>query len=125
MRLRILLYGYALLCSSSIAVAQSTGRVSGWVLDQTGAALPGVVIDLLVEATELSTTTDEQGRYVFDAVPAGQAELTYRMLNFSVAMQAVALASGEFATADVTMALALDADVIVMGAATFRNVAEI
>ena len=36
------------------ANAQSTGRVSGRVLDQTGAALPGVVIDLLVNARELS-----------------------------------------------------------------------
>jgi hypothetical protein len=41
------------------ANAQSTGRVSGRVLDQTGAVLPGVVIDLLVNSRELTTTSDD------------------------------------------------------------------
>jgi hypothetical protein len=95
------------------------------VLDQTGAAIPGVAIDLVVGPTKLSTTTDEEGRYVFAAVPAGQAELTCRMLNFSVTRQKVAVRGGELFRADVTMALALNADVIVTGTATFRNVGDI
>jgi hypothetical protein len=66
------------------ANAQSTGRVSGRVLDQTGAVLPGVVIDLLVNSRELTTTSDDGGHYRFDDVPPGNAELTFRLLNFSV-----------------------------------------
>ena len=68
----------------SVAAAQPHGRVVGQVLDQTGAVLPGVTIDLIVNEAELTTTTDDEGHYEFDAVPAGTAELTFRLLNFSV-----------------------------------------
>ena len=53
---------FSRLSFSALAVnvyAQATGRVSGRVLDQTGAALPGVAIDLVVNSRELTTTTDE------------------------------------------------------------------
>ena len=75
------------------ANAQSTGRVSGRVLDQTGAVLPGVVIDLLVNSRELTTTSDDGGHYRFDDVPPGNAELTFRLLNFSVLRRTVAVAT--------------------------------
>jgi hypothetical protein len=107
------------------ANAQSTGRVSGRVLDQTGAVLPGVVIDLLVNSRELTTTNDDGGRYRFDDVPPGNAELTFRLLNFSVLRRTVAVATGASVTADVVPTLSLSADVIVTGTSTFRNVADV
>jgi hypothetical protein len=115
----------AVVCWASIVVAQSTGRVTGRVLDPTGAVLPGVRVDLIVGGSELSTTTDEEGRYSFDAAPAGQAELTYRLLNFSVARRTVTIAAGRSTAADVTMTLSLSADVVVSRPALFRNVADI
>ena len=72
-----------LFCGTLNASAQATGRVSGRVLDQTGAALPGVAIDLLVNSRELTTTSDEGGGYRFDDIPAGSAELTFRLLNLA------------------------------------------
>ena len=45
------------------AYAQATGRVRGFVFDQTGAALPGVTIDLVVNSRELTAVTDETGAY--------------------------------------------------------------
>jgi hypothetical protein len=107
------------------AAPQSTGRVAGRVLDPTGMVLPGVTIDLVVGTAELTTTTDEQGRYTFDAAPAGSGEITCRLLNFSVVRRSLTIASGGTTSADVTMVLAMTADVIVTRAATFRNVAEI
>jgi len=107
------------------ANAQSTGRVSGRVLDQTGAVLPGVVIDLLVNSRELTTTSDDGGHYRFDDVPPGNAELTFRLLNFSVLRRTVAVATGASVTADVVLTLSLSADVIVTGTSTFRNVADV
>lgn len=104
--------------------AQNTGRVAGRVLDQTGAALPGVTIDLVVGARELTTTTDDTGQYRFEAVPPGRAELTYRLLNFSVLRRNVVVANGGSALADVVLPLSLSADVIVTGPTTFRNVAD-
>jgi hypothetical protein len=75
---------FVLLCVAVDASAQATGRVSGRVVDQTGAVLPGVTIDLVVDSRELTTTTDDAGNYGFADVPAGSAELTYRLLNFTV-----------------------------------------
>jgi hypothetical protein len=114
-----------LFCVTLDANAQSTGQVSGRVLDQTGAALPGVAIDLIVNSRELTATTDEVGAYRFEQVPAGSAELTFRLLNFSVLRRTVAVASGGSVTADAVLTLSLSADVIVTGTSTFRNVADV
>ncbi len=114
-----------LLAMATIVSAQDTARVTGQVLDQTGSALPGVAIDLLVGSRELTATTDGAGAYQFDNVPPGTAELTYRLLNFSVLRRSVSVAAGASVTADVVLALSMNADVIVTGTATFRNVADI
>jgi hypothetical protein len=116
---------FILFCVTLNANAQSTGRVSGRVLDQTGAALPGVTIDLVVNTRELTATTDEMGGYRFEQVPAGNAELTFRVLNFSVLRRIVAVVSGASVTADAVLTLSLSADVIVTGTSTFRNVADV
>jgi TonB dependent receptor/TonB-dependent Receptor Plug Domain/Carboxypeptidase regulatory-like domain len=107
------------------AEAQSFGRVAGRVLDQTGAPLPGVAIDLVVETTELNETSDNDGRYEFEQVPLGTAELTYRLLNFSVVRRLVSVTSGTAVSTDTVMALALNADVVVTAPTTFRNIADV
>ena len=114
-----------LFCIVVNVYAQETGRVSGRVLDQTGAALPGVAIDLLVNARELTTVTDNTGGYRFDAVPPGSANLTFRLLNFSVRRRSVSVTGGASVNADVVLTLSLSADVIVTGLRTFRNVADV
>ena len=114
-----------LFCTSVEAYAQAPGRVSGRVLDQTGAVLPGVAIDLVVDARELRAVTDDTGAYRFDAVPPGNAELTFRLLNFSVLRRSVSVTNGASVNADVVLTLSLSADVIVTGARTFRNMAEV
>ena len=106
------------------ALAQ-TGSVAGRVLDQTGAVLPGVTIDLVVQSTELTQTNDSEGRYQFDHVPSGSAELTFRLLNFSVARRTVSVGNGNVTVPDTTLTLALNADVVVTGTSTFRNIADI
>src|SRR5258706_16283319 len=62
------------------AFAQTVGpgvAVTGVVLDQTGAGLPGAAGDLADDAGAVgrSTTTNGRGGVHFDAVPAGQQEL--------------------------------------------------
>ena len=126
MRFRIpTILSAVLLCCSVNITAQPTGRVNGRVLDQTGAALPGVAIDLVVNSRELIATTDDTGAYRFDTVPPGNAELTFRLLNFSVLRRTVSVASSAPVTADVVLTLSLSADVIVTAAGTFRNVADV
>jgi hypothetical protein len=109
----------------SVAAAQSDGRVAGRVLDQTGGVLPGVTIDLVVNSAELTTTTDDEGRYRFESVPPGAGELTYRRLNFSVLRRDVDISRGPQVAADVVLTLTLNADVVVTAPGTFRNLADI
>jgi hypothetical protein len=115
----------AFVFSSALPVFAQAGRVSGRVVDQTGSALPGVTIDLVVQSTEVTATTDKEGRFQFDNVPGGTAELTFRLLNFSVARRTVSVGNARAAIADTTLALALNADVVVTATTTFRNIADI
>jgi hypothetical protein len=105
--------------------AQTGGAVAGRVLDQTGAVLPGVTIDLVVHATELTAVTDSQGRFQFDRVPEGAAELTFRLINFTVVRRTVKAGNTSITMPDIVLTLALNADVVVTGTSTFRNIADI
>ncbi len=105
--------------------AQGSRRVDGRVVDQTGAVLPGVAIDLVsAGGMELTTSTDAGGRYRFDGVPAGRVELTYRLINFSVGLRQVDSAT-DATVPDVVLALSLNADVVVTAPSTFRNIADV
>jgi hypothetical protein len=117
--------GALLLVFGSTVDALAQGRVSGRVLDQTGGVLPGVTIDLVAGKTELTTTTDEAGRYHFERVPVGTADLTFRLLNFAVRRRQVSVAHERTATLDNVLSLSLNADVVVTASATFRNIADV
>ena len=65
----------AALCIASIPALAETdaGRIAGVLKDPSGAFVSGGQISIknLDSGATQSTTTDQQGRYVFDAVPAG------------------------------------------------------
>jgi hypothetical protein len=57
--------------------------VSGVVVDASGAPVPNAVVSLkFVEGSEFLATTNEAGKFVFDAVPPGQAALTANAPGF-------------------------------------------
>ena len=86
------------------AIAEQSGVVSGRVTDQTGAPLPGVTIDLVAGSTELNAVTDGSGGYRFDSAPAGPAELTFRLINYTVIRRPIVIAAAP-ATASTTRPL--------------------
>lgn len=110
---------------SGSEVRAQTGSVTGRVIDQTGAALPGVTIDLVTGSLEMTAVSDGSGTYRFLGVPAGAAELTFRLINFTVLRRLVAVHASQSAIADIVLRLSLSADVIVTGTSTFRNIADI
>ena len=131
----ILFLAATLLASSALVAGQATATegpakagpyvVSGRVVDQTGAALPGVAIDVHIGSQEFEAVSDALGWYAINDVPAGRAELTYRLLNFSVARRTIDARAGATTIPDVVMTLALNADVLVTGTSTFRNIADV
>lgn len=112
---------------SAVASAQpSGGSVTVRVVDDTNAALPGVAIELEQPgATFLNAITDETGGFVFANVPAGPAQLLFKLINFGSARRETTVVAGQVTRITVVLRLALNADVIVTGQRTFRNIADL
>jgi outer membrane receptor protein involved in Fe transport len=79
----------ALVAPAAPAFAQpaQTGTISGDVKDATGGALPGVTVTITSQdrGFSRSTVTDENGRYVFPAVPIGQYTINAVLQGFETA----------------------------------------
>jgi hypothetical protein len=93
------------------AWAQGTGIVTGTVSDETGGVLPGLSVELRPAGGE--------------GVPAGTAELTFRLINFSTVRRAVTVTPSGTIKADAVMNVATSADIVITAPRTFRNLAEI
>jgi hypothetical protein len=116
----------SLASAASLAVAQETGTIVGRVVDQTGAVLPGVTIELATtDAASIAVMTDAMGRYRFDGAGTGPATLTFRLINFARLRRTVTITSGTTMTVNAVLTLSLDADVVVTAPATFRNIADV
>ena len=109
------------------AWAQATGSVTGTVSDDTGGILPGVSVTLTPAGVQApsETVTDATGTYRFDNVPAGVAEVTFRLINFSTGRRPVTVTAGGTATANARMQVATSADIVITAPRTFRNLAEL
>ena len=68
----------------TFAQPAQTGTINGAITDATGGALPGVTITIASQDRGFtrSTVTDENGRYVFPAVPIGPYQITATLQGF-------------------------------------------
>jgi hypothetical protein len=114
----------AFLLSAAPASAQLGGTITGRVADETGGVLPGVTVDLHSYGMETTAVTDGTGDYRIDNVPPGPADLTFKLINFTVVRRTVNVTSGHTVTVDAVLGLSLTADVVVTGTRTFRNIAD-
>ena len=117
----------AQLCVPAVGLAQGGATVTGRVVDQADLPFPGVSVQLRPDMTEdaIETVTDGDGIYRFSGVPAGTAELTFRMINFGTIRWDLIVTSGGTVTADALMIIAANADITVTAPRTFRNLAEL
>ena len=83
----------------TIPAAAQTARatIRGVVLDQTGARLPGVQIAVTREETNegREAASDEQGRFTFAELVAGQYSIEARLTGFSIYRNRAQLAVGQ------------------------------
>src|SRR5215207_9696441 len=85
MRKPILAFLLLTLCLIAIANGQGTAsRVTGTVVDEKGSVVPGAVVTLTNEATQLTLTTDtgSGGTYVFDSVQVGKYTVAVEKQGF-------------------------------------------
>jgi hypothetical protein len=115
-----------LLFTPLVASAQDTGTITGTVADETGGVLPGTSVVLRRQgAMDQETVTNEVGVYRFENVPAGAAEVTFRLINFSTLRRTITVTAGSTQTANAVLLISASADIVITAPRTFRNLAEI
>ena len=88
LRSRVFLCLFAALLAAASLFGQVAGRLSGSVVDQTGAAIPGATVTITSVDRQTSDTvvTNESGRYVKDRLLPGQYEVKAELSGFKAAV---------------------------------------
>ena len=104
LRLHLVLLFALSFFGNSVLFAQSTGKISGTVVDAvTGESLPGVSV-YLEENTSLGTITDLDGNYFLLSVPPGKYTVVMSFVGFATLKnQNVEVFSGRTTTLDGTL----------------------
>jgi carboxypeptidase family protein/TonB-dependent receptor-like protein len=109
----------ALLATLALAVSASAqeqrGSIGGIVRDQSGAPVPGAVVEARGPALigVASSVSDAGGTYRFPALPPGRYEVTANLAGFAPAkMGGISLALGNNLRVDLTMSVATQAEVV-------------
>ena len=103
--------------TSASALVQEVSALSGSVRDQTGAALPGVRVEVRGPVTQ-ERQTDEAGGFAFQALPAGDYELSAELTGFRTARQTIRVKPGEKSTVSLTLQIAVLEEAVVTAAKT-------
>jgi TonB-linked SusC/RagA family outer membrane protein len=102
--------------SAAPATAQQRGTIRGTVRE-AASQRPVDGVQVFVPGTQLTTTTDAQGRFELAGVPAGGAQVRVRAPGFSSALATTMVVGGQTVTVDFalnTSVIALD-EVVVTG----------
>jgi outer membrane receptor protein involved in Fe transport len=104
-----------LLCLAAPLQAQ-TASITGTIVDQTGAGVPGATVQL-IGPTNAVTTSGSGGQYVFRGVAPGTYSIDVRLAGFSPAVRDnVVVGSTDVMQEAITLALASLNDVVVVTA---------
>ena len=110
----------ALFLTGALAAGQpaKSGVVRGAVADSSGAVLPGVIVTATAGDGRLLATavTDGSGRYVFPALPAGSAALTFQLEGFADVSTTLDVKAGAEARAVQRLELASLSETVVVRA---------
>lgn len=81
--------------------AQQKGNLSGVITDTGGNVLPGAFV--VLDGTTLGTSSDLNGRYLLQGVPAGDAKFNINYLGYKTVSFSVKITAGKTATKDVVL----------------------
>jgi outer membrane receptor protein involved in Fe transport len=98
------------------AVAQ-TSAVTGSLVDESGAVVPGATVTLTAPPTMRETVSDSRGEYRFANVAAGAYQLSATLSGFSAATQTVTVAGADLAVPPIVLTVAAIGEAIVVTAA--------
>lgn len=116
----MLVLGLTILLPAGPVAAQALqGSVTGRVTDQATSA-PVASAEVFLQGTELSTLSDESGRYVLSGVPAGTYSVVAQRIGYTTSQTQVTVTGGASVVADLVLpqaALALG-EIVVVGYGT-------
>ncbi|HLW43964.1 MAG TPA: carboxypeptidase regulatory-like domain-containing protein [Candidatus Acidoferrales bacterium] len=102
------------------AMLGGSGSLSGVVTDPQGTVIPNAQVQIVNTATGVanSTTTDDEGNYEFDDLPAGNYRLEFHMNGFQTSViQGVAIGEGGEQTQDAKLQVGGSAETVEVTAA--------
>lgn len=113
------------ICILSTTHVLNAATLRGRVLDSTGAALPGVTVEVKSPASvTVLTTTGTDGRWVMNVADAVY-DVSFSLINFATTVKRAVRAEGtESGSIDQTLYLSATADIVVTAKQTFRNLAD-
>src|SRR5207237_5653425 len=104
-----------LLTCASVFAQQTTGSITGRVLDQQGAAIPGTTVTAKSGSTGFtrSEVSDAEGVYRLNALPVGLYDVTAELQGFStVAQKEIVVNVGQVVALDFAMKVAALAETV-------------
>ena len=104
----VMLFVVATIWTGPATAQFTTARLSGTVVDSSGAALPGATVSVQQVTTgyKQTATSGPSGEYLFPSLPVGAYELTVQMPNFKAYVQkGIVLTVGQAATQNVTLSV--------------------
>jgi hypothetical protein len=104
------------------------GSIAGTVRDDTGAALPGVTVEVSGAglASVRVATTDRAGAYRVDELAPGKYDVAFKLINFlGVGRKGILVEAGGTHAVNATLQLSAAADVVVTGKRSFKNLADV
>src|SRR6185503_2750442 len=101
---------FALMLARSSAAQQTVdvGSISGRVVDGSGAAVPGAMVEVTHSATNIaaSEVTDTAGRFRFPYLKIGEYKLTVTLAGFKDAVRQINVSAGSAFEVPIALALA-------------------
>jgi outer membrane receptor protein involved in Fe transport len=114
---RRILLALALICAIASTAAAQTATVTGTVIDQSNAAVPGATVALAGPGTPATTTTGAGGEYSFRNVPSGTYQVTVTLVGFvTTAQQNVAVGATNVEVPPIILRVASLTDTVVVSA---------
>ena len=104
-----------LLTCASVFAQQTTGSITGRVLDQQGAAVPGVTVTAKSASTGFTRTevSDAEGIYRLNALPVGNYDLNAELQGFkTVSQKDIVVNVGQIVALNFSMQVAAIAETV-------------
>lgn len=101
---------------ATVSAAQSA-TISGTIIDQSGAAVPGATVELTGSSGTVTSVTNNQGAYSFPGVKPGTYKLTVHLDGFAPASRPdLAVSNADVTVPAITLTLASLSDTVVVTA---------